>query len=321
MCGPAGLRVHDIQSAFDILQSATGDCVFVRTIALVVIGLLVLIIAGTLLVNRPTLKVYSAELPADFPPDGFSHRVFEDLLGTYVDDQGNVDYESWQHSKKDVLALDAYLTAVSLYSPDNAPARFPQRNDALAYWIYAYNAYVIRTVLEKWPLESVVDIRAPVELTTGFGFFYRQRYLFGTKAMSLYAAENEKIRSQFKDARIHFVLNCASESCPVMRPGLPTGKALDDLLQAATVEFIADDGNVFIDHAGKKIILNEIFRWFRNDFINDLRLRGISPDGGLIAWITLAASGEKRASLERAADYELAFDQYDWAINKSADKH
>jgi len=50
--------------------------------------------------------------------------------------------------------LESYLAAVSQFSPKATPERFSSRNDELAYWMYGYNAYVIRSVLDHWPLDS-----------------------------------------------------------------------------------------------------------------------------------------------------------------------
>lgn len=154
----------------------------------------------------------------------------------------------WHGSVESVEALDSYLAAITLFSPDSAPERFPTRNDKLAYWMYGYNAWVIKAVLLNWPLSSVTDVKAPLEAVKGLGFFYQLRFPFGHKYLSLYAVENDKIRKRFQDPRIHFVLNCASESCPVARPDLPVGAELENLLARAALEFVNDPDNVSVDH-------------------------------------------------------------------------
>jgi len=286
--------------------------------ATVIILAIVLLLVVVYLLNRPQLNLVEADIPDDFPGDSFSHAVFETLLKTYVDNAGQVDYESWHTSGHARTRLNTYLAAVSRFSPDNSPDRFATRSDTLAYWLYAYNAYVIKSVLDRWPLASVTDVKAPVEFVKGFGFFYRQRYLFGEAPYSLYAVENEKIRATYKDARIHFVLNCGSESCPVLRPELPTGDELESLLQQAALEFVSDDRNVRIDHDRKKIVLSEIFKWFEKDFINDLRKHGMPTERGLVDYVASVAGEEKRAELLKASDYDIVFEDYDWSLNDAA---
>jgi hypothetical protein len=212
-----------------------------------VYGLLIivaLLVGGFALLNRPHFIPVDADIPVGFPTDTFSHRDFESLLEKYVDQDGNVDYTRWHSSQESVSTLNAYLAAVSRFSPDATPERFSSESQELAYWLYGYNAYVIKSVLDNWPLESVTDVKAPLEVVKGMGFFYRLRFAFGGQPYSLLNVENSIIRKKFQDARIHFVLNCASDSCPPMRPTLPTGEALNDLLATAATDFVNDPRNV-----------------------------------------------------------------------------
>ena len=202
--------------------------------------------------------------------------------------------------------------------PDNAPERFPGRSDALAYWLYAYNAYVIFSVLDHWPLASVTAVKAPIEAVTGLGFFYRQRFLFGGRPLSLYAVEQRKILDTYKDPRVHFVLNCASESCPVLRPELPTGDKLERMLAESTTDFLNDPRNVRVDSGQKRIVLSTIFKWYRGDFINDLRRRGLPTRRGVVDYIAAAASPALRSALQEADGYEVRFEDYDWSLNSVA---
>jgi len=275
------------------------------------------LIACFLIANRPRLVTIDAAVPATFPTDRFAHEIFEQLLQSYVDGAGNVDYELWHQNDADRQNLDSYLAAVSRYSPESTPERFEKQSDELAYWLYAYNAYVIKSILDLWPLNSVTDVKAPLEVVKGLGFFYQLRFVFGGEAYSLYAVENDIIRARYRDARIHFVLNCASESCPVLRPELPEGDQLEPFLQQAAVDFVNDEGNVRIDHEKKVIVLSTIFKWFRKDFINDLRRRGLPADRGLIDYVASVAPASLRDELNQTNDYEIVFSNYDWAVNQT----
>jgi hypothetical protein len=285
-------------------------------IGIAVVLILAALIACVLIANRPRLVTIDAAVPSDFPADRFDHSIFEQLLRLYVDDSGNVDYERWQRNEADLQNLDSYLAAVGRYSPESTPERFEKQSDELAYWLYAYNAYVIKSILDRWPLASVTDVKAPLEVVKGLGFFYQLRFLFGGEEYSLYAVENNIIRARFRDARIHFVLNCASESCPVLRPELPDGDQLEPFLQQAAVDFVNDERNVRIDHEKKVVVLSTIFKWFRKDFINDLRRRGLPSERGLIDYVANVAPATVGAELRRANDYEIVFADYDWNLNQ-----
>ena len=288
-------------------------------IAITLVLGVVLLAAGFFWANRPQLISINAAVSADFPDDAFSHSVFEQLLSNYVDGDGYVDYKSWYDDGMAVADLESYLAAVSSFSPESTPERFPSRNDELAYWLYGYNAYVIHSVLANWPLASVTDVKAPIEAVKGMGFFYRLRYTFGGRAYSLLTVENDKIRKEYKDPRIHFVLNCASESCPVIRPQLPSGPALDSLLADSARDFINTRANVQVDHDSQTIYLSAIFKWFEDDFLNWLRANGRPLDRGLVDYIAAFADGKLVNDLERATSYAVEFREFDWTINATSD--
>ncbi len=281
--------------------------------------MLVVLAAGlacVLILNRPRLVTIDAEIPENFPDDQFSHEVFEHLLGSYVDQAGDVNYERWHRNGADRQRLDSYLAAVGRFSPESSPDRFAKRSQGLAYWLYSYNAYVIKSILDRWPLDSVTNVKAPLEIIKGLGFFYQLRFLFGGESYSLYAVENDIIRARYRDARIHFVLNCGSESCPILRPELPVGDDLETLLQQSAIDFVCDKKNVSIDHDENKILLSAIFKWFRADFINDLRRRGLPSENGLIDYVGSVAPAPLKGELAGAVGYKVVFNDYDWSVNQ-----
>ncbi len=284
------------------------------TIVSVVAIAAVTLVCTFFIANRPQIITIDAEIPADFPASGFAHDTFENLLRVYVDANGNVDFDGWHRNLPDRGQLDGYLAAVSAFSPEATPGRFPKRADELAYWMYGYNGYVIKSVLDHWPIKSVTDVKAPIEAVTGLGFFYRQRFHFGGTPFSLYTVENDKIRRSFQDPRIHFVLYCASGSCPVLRPELPTGDELERLLQEATIAFITEPQNVTVDHKNAQIRLSAIFEMYRGDFTRDLTRRGLPAGRGVVDYVVSVAPDSLQAELKMAAEYEVVFTTYDWAI-------
>ena len=287
------------------------------SIALWVVLLVAILVAAFLWVNRPRKIIIDAALPANFPQQGFSHNTLEELLRSYVSTDGRVDYERWHQHRESVKQLNSYLAAVSQFSPDSTPERFADRNDELAYWMYGYNAYVIKSVLDHWPLESVTNVKAPLEAVRGLGFFYQLRFSFGGEFFSLRGVENNKIRKQYQDPRIHFILNCASESCPIARPGLPIGNDLEQLLVQATSEFINNTNNVQVDHDQKIVFVSSIFKWYENDFVNYVRLDGELVGNGLLAYIARYASDTLADDITQAGDYEIRFRDYDWSVNST----
>src|SRR5688572_5632310 len=92
-------------------------------------------------------------------PEPFCPDTLVTLLGRYVDAQGGVDYTTWQACPEDVAALDRFIATVAQRSPESHPALFAAPGAARAFYIHAYNALVVRSVLELWPLESVRQVK------------------------------------------------------------------------------------------------------------------------------------------------------------------
>jgi len=269
---------------------------------------------------KPVVIRVADRLPESFPAAGFDHGEFEGLLERFVTPAGRVRYDDWSADAAALERLDGFLAALARYSPDNAPERFPNEADRLSYWLNAYNACALKGVLAHWPIGSVHDVRAPLELKAGLGFFWRLHFVLGGRVINLYQLEHEVIRARFQDPRIHFVLNCASGGCPALAPELPTGSELEQHLRQATRDFIGDSANVAVDHEARTLVLSAIFKWYEGDFLADLARHetGLSQRT-LRSWLVQVAEGELQADLERAAEYRVVFADYDWQLNGEQD--
>ncbi len=255
----------------------------------------------------------SAPLPDNFPDKGFSHQSIENLLQQFITPQGRIDYQKWYENKVAVKKLDRYLSALALYSPENSPERFKEKNQALVYWVYSYNALVIKSILKHWPLESVMDVKAPVEIIKGLGFFYKLKFVLGGELYNLYQIEARKIFDGENDPRIHFVLNCGSEGCPVMRPQLPMGEELEPFLATASSEFLKDKKNLSIDDEKKIVHVSIIFDWYKKDFLDFLQQQ--NPDANILDYLKSISTEPEKSNLIKARNYQLIFSEYDWTLN------
>ena len=65
--------------------------------------------------------------------------------------------------------------------------------------------------------------------------------------MSLAEIENDIIRKEFDEPRIHFALVCASTSCPWLANHAYTVGNLEEMLERETRRFLNQDRNVQLD--------------------------------------------------------------------------
>ena len=262
---------------------------------------------------------FPAEPPT--PSERFSHADLDAFLGRHVDAQGLVDYAAARSDRAD---LDRYVATLARVSPDNAPERFPSAPDRLAYWINAYNAWVLRLVLNHDPVGSVhaigttaSEVLGPL-LPDGTGFFFLMRVPLGGQRLSLYTLENRVIRGRFDEPRIHFALNCASIGCPRLPRHAFDPARLEAQLTRETDRFLAETRNLAIDREAGDIRLSSIFEWYAEDFTGWMARHAPDRPATLPGWIALHGSDTTRSALRACSDCTVRFVPYDWGLNAQA---
>ncbi len=240
---------------------------------------------------------------------GFDYEPLERVLSTYVNQQGLVNYAALKRNRND---LDQMVEQLSRISPANAPHLFPSRDARLAYYINAYNTWVLRTVVDHYPTPSITKIGL-----IPYGALFIKRVRLGDKGMTLRGLENDVIRAGFHDARIHFAINCASWSCPPLAPHVYRPETLDQQLDAAARAFINDNRNVTIDEAGHRIVLSRIFDWYASDF-RGAYLAKAHRQGTVLDYLRLYSTLERQAIFEKLSGAKVTYYKYDWSLNEQA---
>lgn len=221
-----------------------------------------------------------------FAKDVVDHEPFDALLKEYVDKGGQVAYAKLKGDEKDLATLDGYIESL-------AGAEFKGSKRArLAAYINAYNANVIRKVINDYPTKSVMKLD---------DFFKKKDITVGGKKMSLDHLEHKLIRPTFEEARIHFVLVCAAKSCPKLHRKAATEKNVESLMERAAKAFIPKATTV----DGKSVETSKLFEWFAKDFKQ--------AEGSVANY--LAKYLPEHAELLKSGEAKITFSNYDWALN------
>jgi Protein of unknown function, DUF547 len=192
-------------------------------------------------------------LAAAQPPN---HLPWDNLLKKYVDNQGNVNYKGLQ---KDSTLLNGYLETLQANHPEENKW---SKEAQMAYWINAYNAFTVKLILDHYPVKSIKDIKRGIPfINTVWDIKFIK---IGTNTYDLNNIEHTKLRSKFKDPRIHFAVNCASYSCPALRNEAYTAEKLELQLTDATKRFLADGRKNQI--SPQKVKISKLFFWYKGDF-------------------------------------------------------
>ncbi len=222
-----------------------------------------------------------------------SHALYGNVLRLYVKN-GLVDYTGIKSNPADLKTYLKETSRVSKEEFDNWPA-----NEQLSFLINLYNARTLELIIDNYPVDSIKEIASdskgpweePVVL------------LFGDK-VSLNNLENDYIRKNHKEPRIHFALVCAARGCPPLL-GVPyTTRELDTQLESQTRRFLSDSGKNSVDTEKKVIRLSPIFDWFSEDF---------SAKSGSVLEFVKPYYGD--INIE---GYRVEYTIYDWSLNDLA---
>jgi hypothetical protein len=236
--------------------------------------------------------------------ESFSHADWTAVLERFVDERGLVDY---RRLARDREVFDRYLGAIERASPSSRPQLFPTRDDALAYYLNAYNALVFKGVLARGPEEDTVW----TPFGTGYSFFSAMPVVVGGKRTSLKALEDEVVRSEFQDPRVHAALNCASLGCPRLPRKAFEGPTLAAELDAEMMRFVGERRNCAVDAAAKRVGLSKIFDWFAEDFLAFERRQG-NASPSILDYVNRYRATDARIP----RDYAVEYLEYDKRINK-----
>jgi len=188
---------------------------------------------------------------------GPDHKPFTVLLQKHVDEFGLVNYKAFQADRK---FLQEYLQTLS----KTVPAKNWTKEEKLAYWINAYNAFTIELILEHYPVNSIKDIGSSISIPFVNTPWQIDFITIGDKKYNLDDIEHGIIRKEFDEPRIHFALVCAAISCPKLRNEAYVPERLNEQLQEQALSFLMDKEKN--DTTTNPILLSKIFQWFSGDF-------------------------------------------------------
>lgn len=257
-----------------------------------------------LLVSPGTLAAPAADLWERWTahqPDAqatIDHTAWDALLGKYlvIANHGPSRFRYGAVSTADKAALAGYLAALGAVRISEY-----HRPEQRAYWINLYNAATVKVVLDHYPVESIREIKLGGLFASGP---WRKKFLqIEGEAVSLDDIEHRILRPSWQDARIHYVLNCASIGCPDLAPTAFSATNFDELADAGARAYVNSPRGVQIDDG--KLRVSSLYQWFKQDFGGS--------DLSVIAHLERYAEPTLVTRLSGFTNVDG--DSYDWSLN------
>ncbi|MFK7783529.1 MAG: DUF547 domain-containing protein [Crocinitomicaceae bacterium] len=231
------------------------------------------------------MKYFSTLLFSLFVSIGFSQSDFnffntaDNFFSTYCSD-GKVNYAGANADPNLPKLIDHIATNPS-------PA-----GEEKAYLINAYNLFVISKVADNFPMGSPMD---------DSGFFTDKSFDLNGEKTSLNYLENDILRKEHTDPRMHFALVCGAIGCPPITNFAYRQNVLDEQLDKQTNLALNNRGFVYSMDDSKTIFLSEIFNWYAEDFGKNKK--------EVVAYI----NGFRTNKFDES--YKVQYYPYDWTLN------
>lgn len=255
----------------------------------------------------------AAQEPAP-PPVEPLHRPFDEILDLYVRD-GLVYYYALRQER---AKFDRYVLALGEVGADTV-AKWPQPRQ-LAYWINAYNAFVLRTVIDAYPIRGKAPEYPAVSIRQIPGAFERRTFRAGGRQLTLDALERDVIGA-FDDPRALLALSRGAVGGSRLKSEAFTADRLDQQLTAMTSELVTRRVLVQVDAGNNKLSVNPMFSWREALFTRTLANRAPaiyasrSPIERAVLALIEPLIVPNEAEFLRKNEFAMVFHEFDWRLN------
>ena len=260
---------------------------------------------------KPLAKA-GAQQPAPVVVDPI-HRPFDEILDVYVRD-GLVYYRALKGERG---RFDRYLESLADTSADTVRSWTPDRQ--LAFWINAYNAFVLRTVIDNYPIRGKANEYPLNSIRQIPGAFERRTHRAGGRTVTLDALERDVI-APFGDPRALFALGRGANGGGRLKSEAYTSERLDSQLTTMTEELVTRRELVFVDVINGVLSVSPIFSWREETFTKladraPAVFKTRSPLERAVLFMIDPLLVPNESAFLRQNTFRMAFHNFDWSLN------
>lgn len=250
------------------------------------------------------------------PPDVGMHRPLDTILDTYVR-EGLVYYRALRSERG---RLDAYVSNLDVPA---AALEGWSREEQAAFWLNAYNALVLRTVVNAYPIRGKAPQYPSVSIQQVPGAFASKRHRVGGRTVSLEEIEKQVLPT-FDDPRVYFAIGRGSIGGGRLRSEAFTGQRLEQQLAAVAAECVTRNECFRYEPSADRIEVSPIFGWRQADFTKAFPgdAAGFPQRSGIelaILQMVLPHVLPSEARGLKRNTFTLAYAEYDWRLNDLTD--
>jgi hypothetical protein len=253
-----------------------------------------------------------AQEPA--PMSDSLHKPFDEILDTYVRD-GYVYYNALRIERG---KLDRYVASLEGTTAETINKWAPSRQ--LAFWINTYNALVLQTVIDHFPIRGKSADFPANSIRQIPGAFERHTFHAGGKTFTLDSLEKDVI-APFGDARAVLALGRGAVSSGRLKSEAYSADRIDRQLDEVTRELVTRYQLIKVDIPNNELSVSALFSWREAAFTaawasraNPLFATRSPLERAVLAMIDPLLVPNEQSFLSKN-QFKMTFQNFDWTLN------
>jgi hypothetical protein len=240
------------------------------------------------------------------------HRPLDQILDLYVRD-GLVYYRALRSER---ARLDQYVASLNVSSASYNGWSDGQK---MAFWVDAYNAFVLETVINHYPIHGRSSAFPASSIRQIPGAFEQTTWRAAGRSITLDQIE-KTVLPAFKEPRLYLALGRAAVGSGRLHSEAYTAERLDKQLTDLQHEFVNDRQMLQVDRLTNQISVTPIFSWREQEFVAaydkvDALFAQRSPiERAIISFIRPNLLPLERELVQKN-DFKVAFLEFDWHLN------
>jgi hypothetical protein len=243
--------------------------------------------------------------------DAARRKTFDQLLDLYVRN-GDVYYRAL---KSDRAKLDGYVNMLA-----TAPLAKASREEQIAFWLNAYDALVLRTVIDHYPIQGRSADYPARSIRQIPGAFERLTHRVAGRTVTLDQIEKQ-VLPEFHDPRVYFALGRGAVGSGRLRSEAFLPDRIEEQLADVAAECVTRAQCLRIDREAGKVSASSIFSWRESEF-TAAYAAGAPPafaerspvERAVITFVLPKLLTTEKETLAKNT-FQFAYTPFDWTLN------
>ena len=263
------------------------------------------------LILASSLAAAGAARGQDTLADNARRKTFDQLLDLYVRN-GDVYYRAL---KAERARLDGFITYQGSVAVDKL-----SRDEQLAFWLNAYNALVLKTVIDHYPITGRSADYPAKSIRQIPGAFERLPHRVGGRTVTLDQIE-QTILAGFNDPRVFFAIGRGAAGSGRLRSEAFTPARIEEQLAETVTECPTRAQCISIDRDAGKLHASSIFSWREKEFAAAYAdkappaFANRSPIERAIVALTLPKLLPSEREFLQKNSFQVVYEPFDWTLN------